>query len=390
MVVIILVITLFNTIAWSEQPVEFTDAWKGVEAVFVQGNKESNIIGSSLMFIHDGQILGRSFYGLADRGQQRPVDENTIYHWASITKTFTSIAIMQLRDRGLLSLDDPIIWYLPELRVVYNPYGNMEEITLRHLMTHSSGFRNPTWPWGGDKEWHPHEPKSWEQVVAMLPYTEIKFKPGSRYGYSNPGIIFLGRVIEILSGDDYEVYMDKNVLKPLQMYNSYFDITPYHLLKHRSNNYYIREDSLITNGLDFDTGVTVSNGGLNAPLGDMAKYLTFLMGSNNKDHNILKRSSLTEQWQIFLPVEESNGIKKSIGLSFFILEYNGLKLIGHTGGQKGFISFFYVHPESKTAAIAVFNTLDQPQKGPSNTRLLSEKLRNVFIEKMWPLFTEKH
>ena len=104
-------------------------------------------------------------------------------------------------------------------------------------MTHSAGFRAPTWPWGGDKPWHPFEPKRYEQLVAMLPYTEILFQPGSRHSYSNPGIVFLGRIIEQLTGDDFEVYVDKNILKPLEMHRSYFDRSPYHLLAHRSHGY---------------------------------------------------------------------------------------------------------------------------------------------------------
>ena len=63
-------------------------------------------------------------------------------------------------------------------------------------------------PWGGDKPWHPFEPPAWEQVAAMMPYTEILFPPGSKYSYSNPGVIFLGRTIEKLSGDPFETYID--------------------------------------------------------------------------------------------------------------------------------------------------------------------------------------
>ena len=90
----------------------------------------------------------------------------------------------------------------------------------------------------------------------MMPYTEVLFTPGSKYSYSNPGVIFLGRIIEKLSGDDYEVYVDKNILKPLEMYRTYFDITPRHLLKYRSNNYYVEKDAsgrlqVKANGRDF-------------------------------------------------------------------------------------------------------------------------------------------
>ena len=181
----------------------------------------------------DGAIASFETEGMADLERHRAVDENTIYHWASITKTFTAIAIMQLRDDGLISLDDPIVDYVPELREVHNEYGSMEEITIRHLMSHSAGFRGGTWPYAGGEPWHPHEPTEWSQLVSMIPYTEIHFEPGSRYSYSNPGIIFLGLVIEKVSGDVFEAYIDKNIFRPLGMSWSYFDVTPRPLRAHR-------------------------------------------------------------------------------------------------------------------------------------------------------------
>jgi Beta-lactamase class C and other penicillin binding proteins len=191
----------------------------------------------------------------------RAVTDSTIFHWASITKTLTAIGIMQLRDRGKLSLDDPIVKYVPELRQVHDSFGDVGEITIRQLMSHSAGFRNGTWPWSGDKAWYPFEPTKWSQLVAMMPYTEILFRPGSRYGYSNPGIIYLGQVIERLTGDDYEVYVTKNILMPLGMTHSYFDVTPYHLLRNRSNGYEVQDGKATAVGLDFDTGITTSNSG---------------------------------------------------------------------------------------------------------------------------------
>jgi CubicO group peptidase (beta-lactamase class C family) len=82
--------------------------------------KESGIIGSSCLVVQDGKIIDRQFLGSANQEKQQAVDEDTIFHWASITKTFTAIAIMQLRDRGKLKLDDPIAQYVPELAKVRN------------------------------------------------------------------------------------------------------------------------------------------------------------------------------------------------------------------------------------------------------------------------------
>ena len=166
--------------------------------------EEQQMVGGSLWFFRDGKPVANEFHGYADLSEERRVDENTIFHWGSITKTFTGIAIMQLRDRGLLRLDDPVIDYLPEIKAVHNPFGDMETITIRQVMSHSTGLRNPTWPWGGSEPWHPHEPTEWAQLVAMMPYTNVQFQPGSRYSYSNLAIIFLGRIIEQLTGDVYE------------------------------------------------------------------------------------------------------------------------------------------------------------------------------------------
>lgn len=341
----------------------FTAAYKKFEAVYVEELKKAGIIGSSFVFIRDNKILAEDHVGLADLEKKQPVDENTIYHWASNTKPFTGIAIMQLRDRGLLKLDDPVTKYLPELRAVHNSFGSMDEITVRHLMTHSAGFRNGTWPWGEGKDWEPFEPQDYSQLVAMFPYTEIRFKPGSKFSYSNPGIVFLGRIIETITKDDYEVYIDKNILKPLEMHRSYFDATPYHLLKHRSHSYYIRDRKRTEGRFDASTGITVSNSGLNSPLSDMIKYLNFLIGDPKKQtvyDGVLKRSSLEEMWQPQLPTEiDANGNKgftTDIGLIYFLNRRNGRTFLGHGGDQNGFISYIDFEPASRSASIIVFNT----------------------------------
>lgn len=368
----------------------FARAWAPVAQEFHAALTGEGVLGGTLWFLQGDSVLAREFHGLADQATGRKVDANTIFHWASITKTLTAIGILQLRDRGRLSLDDPIVKYVPELRAVHNPHGSMDAVTIRHLLSHSAGFRNPTWPWGGDKPWHPYEPTRWTQLVAMLPYTEILFPPGSKYSYSNPGLIFLGRVIEALSGDDYEVYIDKNILKPLGMTQSYYDLTPYHLLAARSNNYEVRDGKPVANGLDFDTGITTSNGGLNAPLTDMAKYIAFLLGKGPGAGGplpVLKRESLEEMWRPVLATSgEASG--DSVALSFFIQRQGPYRLIGHTGSQRGFRAFFYLHRESGTAVVAASNTApanERPGVHPDiaaiRSGLLSQLERNV-----WPIF----
>ncbi|MBA3632292.1 MAG: beta-lactamase family protein [Acidobacteria bacterium] len=349
----------------------FTKAYKQFGAAYEQELQKSGIVGSSFMFVRDTKVAAKKFWGIANLEKNQAVDEDTIYHWASITKTFTGIATMQLRDRGLLKLDDSVVKYLPELRAVHNPYGDMSEITIRQLLSHSAGFRNPTFPWKDEiKDWQPHEPQDWEQLVAMFPYTEIKFKPGSRYSYSNLGIVFLGRIIELITKDDYEVYIDKNIFKPLEMYRSYFDATPYHLLKYRSHSYFIENGKRTPGRFDVNTGITVSNGGLNSPLPDMVKYLNFLVGDPTKQdvyEGVLKRASLEEMWQPVIESERdalgnTNNVT-NIGLAFFLDARHGL--IGHSGDQNGFIMYIDFRPKTRCASILAFNTnLQLPDDTP--------------------------
>lgn len=298
---------------------------------------------------------------------------------------------MQLRDRKRLSLDDPAVKYVPELRQVHNPFGDMSQVTLRQLMSHTAGFRAPTWPWGGDQDWHPFEPTRWDQVVAMLPYTRLLFPPGSRYSYSNPGVIFLGRTIEALSGDDYEMYVTKNILMPLGMSRTFFDRAPYHLLPARSRSYYRTDEGLREGRFDFDTGITVSNGGLNAPLGDMAKYLAFLMGDPahaEVSDAVLARPSLEE---MFRPVarasdgEGGTGQDVQIGLSFFLERHQGLDLVAHSGSQGGFLSHFYVHLPTRTGFVVAYNTEVTTKKGgnPEVTRRVDAELRDEILKRVF-------
>src|SRR5277367_3489106 len=192
---------------------------------------QHGVVGGGISIVHKQELTTQLFFGKARIDSQQPVDGETSYNWASITKTMTAIAVLQLRDRGKLSLDDSAVHYVPELRQVHDEFGSVDAITIRELLTHSAGFRNPTWPWdcedASNCEWQPFEPTQWAQVAAMLPYTHIASTPGSRWSYSNLGYVFLGQIIQRLSGDDFEVYIDKNILKPLGMTNSYFDRSPY-------------------------------------------------------------------------------------------------------------------------------------------------------------------
>jgi CubicO group peptidase (beta-lactamase class C family) len=373
------------------------------------------VVGGGFAFVHGTAPASERFFGEARRETHQPVDAETAYNWASITKTFTAIAILQLRDRGRLSLDDPAVRYVPELAEVHDAYGSIEAITIRQLLTHSAGFRNPTWPWDCDEQancdWQPFEPAKWSQVAAMLPYTHIAFAPGSRWSYSNLGYVFLGQIIERLSGDDYEVYIDKNILKPLGMTQSYFDRAPYYLEAHVAASY-MRSGAVLTpQPFNYDTGITTSNSGLKAPITDMEKYAHFLIGdaANPIYDVVLKRSSLEEAWTGTLPIADPgqpstpytagpHGAQPKMGLGFFVVEAGSRRYIYHDGDQAGFSLELMVDPAGQSASILAVNTTDSGVQAPadathpkSNTEPdpltdLRQTLRTALIETVFPAY----
>ncbi len=369
-------------------PEEAGAAWESAAEFFHTTAEARGVVGGSLWLVRDGEVLARELHGHADLAADAPVTDRTIFHGASNTKTLTGIAILQLRDRGLLSLDDPAVRWLPELREVHAPFGPIEEVTVRRLLSHTAGFRVSTWPWGGDEPWHPFEPTRWEQLAAMMPWTELLFEPGSRFGYSNPGIVFLARIVEIVSGETWESYVENRILRPLDMRHSYFRHTPPHLARDRSNAYRLETGGPVALGPDFDPGITVSNSGLNAPLPDMARYMAFLSGA--LDAPVLAHASLEEMWT---PVAEVGAgaawgePHEEVRLTFFLTRHEGGRLVGHAGEQWNHLSFFYVDPESGAGAVGVINTDGAPGPDRSLDALaFINEIRARLVAEVFPRF----
>jgi CubicO group peptidase (beta-lactamase class C family) len=374
-------LALLASLATPPAPAQRPAGWDAFVRAFDAYTAGDSIVGASVIVAQRGQVTARHAVGWADRDRRQPVDSNTIYHWGSITKTLTAVAVMQLRDRGRLSLDDPVTRYVPELREVHNPWGAMDQVTIGMLLSHSAGFQGPTWPWTAGESWEPFEPTRWEQLVAMLPYQRLRFAPGSRYGYSNPAFIYLARVIERLTGDAWQSYVYKNLFGPLGLARSYFARTPYHLEPDRSNNYVVVEDSggaerVVTNGREFDPGITIPNGGWNAPTGDIARWLAFLAGAAPGDsalagryEGVLARRTLLEMWQSRFPATDpvagAAGAPDSMGLSTFVLWRDGVRFVGHTGSQAGFRAFAYLNPATGATVIAAFNTRNDAREAES-------------------------
>jgi CubicO group peptidase (beta-lactamase class C family) len=350
------------------------DGWAGYTAAMQRFVDTRGVVGAATVWVADGRVVAHREFGYADRDRKTPITEASIFHWGSITKTLTTIAVMQLVERGQLSLDDKVTRWIPELRQVHNPHGSMDDLTVRMLLTHSSGLQNPTWPYGRGRSWEPFEPTRWEQLVSMMPYQSLLFQPGSRYGYSNPAFIYAARILELITGDPYQAYIYKNLWTPLGLTTSYFGATPYHLTDARSHNYTIEKDSAgrvstRDNGKEFDPGITIPNGGWNAPLSDLATYIGYLTGSSGATAGkavvpLLKRTTLEEMFKPVVTAGLSTDGSAAMGLGFFLWRNGSSWLIGHTGQQAGFLSYMYFDPATRRGVIGAINTWDDANSTP--------------------------
>lgn len=336
--------------------------WQAAVERFDRFVRDDSIVGGALVYV-DGGVGAEHYVGFANRDDTSRTGRSsmhTFWHWGSITKTLTAVAVMRLVQEGKVGLDQPAVDFVPELRRIHNPHGPMDQVTVRMLLAHSSGLQAGTWPWTRGQEWEPFEPTEWSQLVAMMPYMRLAFPPGSRYSYSNPAFVYLARIIETVTGDAWQAYVHKQLLLPLQLHETYFGTTPWMLDRVRSHNYTVTSTGVADHGPDFDPGITIPNGGWNARVGDIAGWLQFLMGSSDPEtgayfDRLLPRNAIESMWQ---PVVRASD-EEEMGLSFFLRHASGRRLVGHTGTQANFRSFFWMDPERRTAVIGVVNTSNE-------------------------------
>jgi CubicO group peptidase (beta-lactamase class C family) len=187
---------------------------------------EHDVPGAVVGLVSDQDLAWSQGFGWGGGPAQpdasgRALDADTLFRVASITKTFTATAIVQLRDEGRLRLDDPLVKHLPEFEAVENPFGPIEDVTLRRVASHSSGLMGepPT------DHWESLRFPMRDEWLAALPRVRVAIRPGSAFKYSNLGYTLLGEVIERLSGQPYVEYMHHAIFEPLGLASSCYDLT---------------------------------------------------------------------------------------------------------------------------------------------------------------------
>ena len=175
----------------------------------------NNLPGLSVGIIFDQDLIWSKGFGFADVDKKTPMTPQTIFRIASVTKLFTCTAIMQLRDQGKLQLDDPVEKYLSWFKIK-NRFPDAPAITIRQLMTHTSGLpREAAFPY-----WTDHKFPTLDQIMETLPNQETTYPSETKWKYSNLGMAILGQIVVAASGQDYETYIQNHILKPLEMNNT--------------------------------------------------------------------------------------------------------------------------------------------------------------------------
>lgn len=182
--------------------------------------------GLSIVVVKQGQIVYNRAFGMADAPKAIAATPETVYHWWSMTKIVTALAILQLNEQTKLRLDDPVTVYLPSFQVKSAPASN-EPITIRHLLNHSSGLPDVVPAIIGWLHYDDSIVDQSDLVARYLPrYNQLQFAPGSKATYTNLGYMVLGAVIEAVSGQPYDEYVTAHILRPLGMNQTGFLYPP--------------------------------------------------------------------------------------------------------------------------------------------------------------------
>lgn len=334
----------------------------------VSGNK---IVGLSIAVVDTNGILLSEGFGKADKKNKVAANSSTLFPIASVTKTFTGIAIMQLVEKGLIDLDKPIAEYIPELLL---PNGEEKIITTRMLLTHHSGTQ-------GDilYNWYlpavSNDPMIYKQVVPLINEVGTIFPPGKLHSYSNAGYSLLGVLIHKVSGIGYANYIRSNIFEPLEMYNSIvFAGEP-------TNNFiakgYIRKEST---SMPMKLGIPA--GGIALTANDAAKYLLGVIGSYHSNCPLLKQETIKQMLtQQNKNVELDRGF--SMGLTWFLQDpINEATLFAaHRGELPPYHSMMIILPELKIGVFISINT--------NKAASVPDELAHKIIRDLYEYYTGK-
>jgi len=305
---------------------------------------EAKTFMGSVLVARDGQVLVSRGYGYANLEWNIPNTPATRFRLGSITKQFTSAAILLLEERGKLRIDDPVKKHLPDAPAAW------DQVTIFHLLTHTSGI--PSFTGFSDYQSSKMVSSPVEKTVTRFSDKPLEFQPGEKWNYSNSGYVLLGRLIEKISGQTYEDFIQESIFTPLGMKESGYD-SNMQLIPQRASGYSPSPKGPV-NAEFIHMSIPHAAGALYSTTEDLLRWTQALFGGK-----LLSPASLEKMTTPF---------KNDYAFGLEVRTSNGRRVINHGGGIEGFNTMLAYHPDTKLT-IAVLANLNGPGVGEIANKL---------------------
>jgi len=302
----------------------------------------------SVAIVTNNQMSFSKGYGLADVENNVAARSDTAYRLASISKSLTAIAVMQLAERGKIDLNAPINKYCaayPENQVLKDTPDKKFSITVRQLLIHQSGVRH-------NKPEEVLTTKHYNNIteaVGSFKDDSLVIEPGTKYSYSTPGYTLLGCAVEGVSGVAYIDYLRENIFKPAGMTRTFVDDV-YAIIPNRARGYRKTEKGELINAPLHDTSIKVSGGGLVTTVEDLANFAVAV-----NTNQLVKQETLAQMWT---KPKASDGKEQGYAMGFLINDKNNLLRVFNDGSQAGTRTYLFLMPK-QNFAIALMTNLDR-------------------------------
>lgn len=302
--------------------------------------------GGAFLIMKDDSIIYKSAYGIADVGSNEKITTTTLFNLGSISKTFVANAILKLESEGKLSVDDDMNKYFPDFK-------NKEigaKVKIKHLLTHSSGLPDNRQT-KKDSVFY----LTAKDVENWYPVTQtdtLVFEPGTKYEYSNPAFNGLALIVEQVSGQKWQDYIAENIFKPSGMRTSTITDGP-HPESGVSHGYIFRNGKWLEKDYGEEPTFPASgNGGVWSSVEELALYEKALEHATFLNEAVIQRSRTITPWGNW-----NDNTPPFIGWSWFVGQTpDGLKTVGHTGSQGGFLCNYVTVPDKKILFVILCNT----------------------------------
>ena len=337
------------------------DAW--IEGV----RTYEKIPGVSVGIVHDQDLIWSNGYGYSNLETKRAADADTLYSICSISKLFTSIGVMQLRDAGKLALRDPVGKHLDWFNIT-QIYDDSGPITIESLLTHSSGLpRESDFPyWNGPDFPFPTRQK----MIEKLESQQTLYPAQRIYQYSNLALSLAGEIVQARAGQEYQEYIQENILGPLGLSNTH----TYYPEDKRGDELAIGYTGIHRSGTRepvkpfFTRGITAA-AGFTSSVNDLAKFASwqFRLLDEGGDE-VLSANTLREMHRVHWIDPDWQTTR---GIGFGVERVEDMTFVGHGGGCPGYITRFWMIPKDKLAAVVLTNAGDGPASSVAQNVLVT-------------------